>query len=271
MPNHPGEPLKVALGALSMPRPVVKSVPAKTRRGWVVKSILRSIFAGEFAGGDRLVEEELAMTLGVSRTPIREALGELAGIGVIDVKPNHGAVVRPFGAEQVREMYHVRRILEAEATRLATGRIDPAILREIRQKTEYFLNQQTTDETESSDAMAVDQRFHELISANCGVARLAEEIDRYRALVHFIRVAIGSKEHALDVARSEHIRMIDLMLDGKSDEAAEMMNQHIIRGTESAVAALFDASRARLPRQPRGVSFRSADVAPPGARPPKSS
>jgi DNA-binding GntR family transcriptional regulator len=82
-----------------------------TLRGQLVTRVLRSIFSGEVRGGDRLVEEELAAAYGVSRTPIREALGELAAIGMIHLKPNHGAVVRPFGPEQLIEIYHVRRIL----------------------------------------------------------------------------------------------------------------------------------------------------------------
>src|SRR4051812_11092240 len=98
---------------------------SKTRRGWVVKAILRSIFTGEFKGGDRLVEEELALTLGVSRTPVREALGELAAVWVVAIKPNHGAIVCPFGPTQIRELYHIRRLLEFEATLLAADRIDP--------------------------------------------------------------------------------------------------------------------------------------------------
>ena len=97
----------------------VEQLPKSTRRIWVAKKILQLIFTGEFKGGDRLIEEEVAEKIGVSRTPVREALGELAGIGVIRLKPNHGAIVREFGAKQIREIYHIRNILEAEATRLA--------------------------------------------------------------------------------------------------------------------------------------------------------
>src|SRR5688572_5502112 len=96
-----------------------------TLRGELVNRIMKEIFSGEIAGGDRLVEQELAAKMGVSRTPIREALSELASLGVIRLKPNHGAVVCPFGAEQLIELYHVRRILEVEATRLAASRINP--------------------------------------------------------------------------------------------------------------------------------------------------
>src|ERR1041385_1530926 len=99
-------------------RPMSTSSQPKTRtfRGQIVRQLLESIFTGEIPGGARLVEEELADKLGVSRTPVREALGELAGIGVIQLKPNHGAIVRTFGPQQLQEIYHIRRLLESEAT-----------------------------------------------------------------------------------------------------------------------------------------------------------
>src|SRR5437773_2037541 len=65
-----------------------EKVPHATLRSQLVSKVLHQIFGGELRGGDRLVEEELAKNFGVSRTPIREALGELAAIGVISLRPN---------------------------------------------------------------------------------------------------------------------------------------------------------------------------------------
>src|SRR5688572_28158158 len=110
----------------------LRSGYSMTRRGRVVSHILHSIFTGKFKGGDRLVEEELASIIGVSRTPVRESFCELATIGVIELKPNAGALVRPFGPTQIREMYHIRRLLESEAARLAADRIDHPALHDIR-------------------------------------------------------------------------------------------------------------------------------------------
>src|SRR3954463_3398605 len=119
---------------LAMFHGAIKKSRGHTRRAWVVDQILRSIFNGEFRGGDRLVEEENAATMGGSRTPIREAFAELSGIGLITIKPNHGAVVRPLGPTQIREIYQIRCLLEGEATFMATDRIDREALREIREK-----------------------------------------------------------------------------------------------------------------------------------------
>jgi len=219
--------------------PPVETTPKKTRRTWVVKQLLRSIFTGEFKGGDRLVEEELAATIGVSRTPVREAFAELAGIGLIVLKPNHGAVVRPFGPTQIREIYHIRGILESEAARMAAERIDMGALLHIRDGTRRFLEDSNPTPQASADMLLLDQQFHELISASCGSTRLAEEIARYRGLVQSVREAIGNKEHALDVARQEHTQIIEHLLARRGDEAAGTMKQHIARGAEAAVSALF--------------------------------
>ena len=218
---------------------------SKTRRGWVVKSILRSIFTGEFRGGDRLVEEELALSIGVSRTPIREALGELAGIRMIELKPNHGAIVLPFGPRQIRELYHVRRVLEAEAARLAASRVDLDELNPLKLEHEDLLHADPRPVDWSARILVLDQRLHELIARSSGMPRLSEEIDRYRALIESIREAVGNIAHAQDVALVEHLRIIDRLLARDADGAAEAMNRHITRGTEAAVTALFSTSRER--------------------------
>ena len=73
--------------------------------------------------GERLVIQDLATRFGVSHTPIREALVTLEGVGIIDLAPNRGAVVRRVTAVDVREVCQVRRALECEAVRRASGRI----------------------------------------------------------------------------------------------------------------------------------------------------
>src|SRR6478609_9477011 len=90
--------------------------------------MLTEVFAGRMRAGQHLVTQDLAARFGVSHTPIREALIALAGIGIIDLLPNRGAVVRRVTARDVREICQVRRVLECEATRNACGRTDNAEL-----------------------------------------------------------------------------------------------------------------------------------------------
>ena len=98
------------------------------RRQAIVESLLADVFQGRLHAGQHLVTQDLAERFGVSHTPIREALIALAGIGIIDLLPNRGAVVRRVSAKDVREVFQVRRVLECEAVRRACGRIDLAEL-----------------------------------------------------------------------------------------------------------------------------------------------
>jgi DNA-binding GntR family transcriptional regulator len=222
----------------------VHTSPRSTLRGQIVKEILKSIFTGETAGGTRLVEAELAQRLGVSRTPVREALGELAGIGFIHLKPNHGAVVRNFGPSQLYEIYHMRRILESEATRLAHPRLSPMELRSLRARHQTLLADTNRGKRWSEAVIVIDQQFHEMLSQCGGSQRLAEEIDRYRTLVQTLREAIGNRFDALNRALAEHTEIIDHLLNNQPVLAAQAMERHIDRGAETAIAALSTRGRA---------------------------
>ena len=216
------------------------------RRDRVVKSILQSIFSGAVVGGDRLVEEELALKLGVSRTPIREALRELAAIGVIWLKPNHGAMVRPFGATQLLEIYHMRRLLESEATRLACRSINRQTLREIRDGMQALLPSEKTIAW-SQRALALDEKLHQLISHSSGSERLAEEIQRYWMLAMSIAEAVRNESFTQDKAVHEHTAIIDRLLENDADGACRAMAQHIDLRAQAALQALCPPSgRAAL-------------------------
>ena len=82
------------------------------RRQAIVQSLIGDVFQGRLHAGAHLVTQQLAQRFGVSHTPVREALITLAGIGIIDLLPNRGAVVRRVTADEVREVCQVRRALE---------------------------------------------------------------------------------------------------------------------------------------------------------------
>jgi DNA-binding GntR family transcriptional regulator len=212
------------------------------RRDRVVKSILHAIFSGEVVGGDRLVEEELALRLGVSRTPIREALRELTSIGVIWLKPNHGAMVRPFGPTQLLEIYHMRRLLESEATRLSCRSINRNALREIRGGMQALLPTAERSIEWSERALALDQRLHELISHASGSERLAEEIHRYWTLARSIAETVRNESFTQDKAVHEHTAIIDRLLENDAEGASKAMAHHIDLRAQTALKTLCPPS-----------------------------
>ena len=209
-----------------------------TLRGDLVNRVMKEVFGGTLRGGDRLVEQDLAAKFGVSRTPIREALGELAALGVIRLKPNHGAVVCPFGPEQIIELYHIRRILEMEATRLAAPKIKPEALKQIKDENAELLARRDDSEDWAQSALALDHELHMLICRNSGSERLAEEIGKYRNLVMAVGDAVGNKLQAHEQNMAEHMEVVEALLKGDGEAAAEAMGKHIDGGAARAAEYL---------------------------------
>src|SRR5207244_4728023 len=87
-------------------------------------------------------------------------------------------------------------------------------------------------------ALALDARFHELISHSSGSERLAQEIERYRGLVFAVGDAVGNRSHAHDHNQQEHLAIIDHLLAYRPEEAAAAMGRHIDRAAETAGEAL---------------------------------
>lgn len=205
------------------------------RRQSVVRSVLTDVFHGKLRAGDRLVTQTLADRFGVSHTPVREALIELAGIGVIDLLPNRGAVVRRVTARDVREVCQVRRSLECLATRRACGRIEPGALAGIGTETGTLTDAPPTPETVAR-ARDVDDRLHDLIAASCGNAFLRAELARLKTLFRAFRDVAWEHEearndyHRIGVEAREHLDLIHALGAADARAAARAMAHHIRSG-----------------------------------------
>jgi DNA-binding GntR family transcriptional regulator len=207
------------------------------RRQTLVESLLADIFEGRLRAGEHLVTQDLAGRFGVSPTPIREALISLAGMGIIDLLPNRGAIVRRVTPHEVREVCQVRRVLECEATRSACGRIELAQLHALVAD----LNRLMTLEARSrpgfiAEARAVDSRLHDLIADSCGNAFLAKEIGRLKILFRAFRDVSWERDgarndfHRLAEEAREHLAIVEALLAGDASGAGRAMARHIRSG-----------------------------------------
>ena len=213
-------------------------IPRSTlfRRG-LAFDLLTRILRGQHPGGSRLIETDLAQRHGVSRTPVREALSELASLGVIELRANRGAVVLPFGRKELEEIYAMRTILEAAATRLACGRINPLKLEIMRAR--LSLLKKKTDERWSERAMVLDRRLHDQIAISSGNARLAREIASYRGFSQAIRLIVGDQHDAQHQAVAAHLRIVEALQDNNADAAHDAMVDHLTQTARVVADALF--------------------------------
>jgi DNA-binding GntR family transcriptional regulator len=208
-----------------------------SRRQSIVAAVLADIFRGEFRPGQHLGTQELAERFGVSHTPIREALIALSAVGVIDLLPNRGAVVRRLSAKDVREVCLVRRALECEAVRSACGRIDLAALAEIAAELRRLSSASMRPAAKFiAKARAIDERLHDLIATSSGNALLAAEIGRLKTLFRAYRDmawdhhAASNDYHRLAGEAHEHLAIVDALLAGNRSAAAKAMSNHIRSG-----------------------------------------
>jgi DNA-binding GntR family transcriptional regulator len=207
----------------------------------VVVCLLSSIFQGELPAETRLIIRKLAEQMGISATPIREALVELESIGVVQFTHNRGAVVKPFGPQQIREIYHLRRILESEAARSACGRIDS---RQLEHLAESIRQQLTSDRVDTEqwgqEVMALDRETHAVIAGNCGNARLADEVRRYDSLLQTIREIVGNRQQMLHRSLEDHLAIIETLLSNDANRAAEAVSRHIDSSAAAVLAIMFE-------------------------------
>jgi DNA-binding GntR family transcriptional regulator len=218
-------------------------VPHRALRQNVVASLLKAIFRGQIGEGDWLNAQKLAAKLGVSATPVREALVEMTTIGVVATRHNRGFVARPFGPVQLRDIYHLRQVLEQEAARCAAGKIPAEILTDLQSEM-LKLASETKDSQWSQQAMASDRKLHKLIADHCGSQRLAEEIIRYNILMQAIRDVVGDQSRAQQRALPEHLAIIQSLLDDNPGAAGASMARHIQSTAEAVESALFPSGRS---------------------------
>ena len=206
------------------------------RRSALVQSLLGDVFSGRVRAGDHLVTQDLADRYGVSHTPIREALISLSGMGIIDLLPNRGAVVRKVSRQEVREVCQVRRILECEATRLACGRISLSELDEIAAELRRMMAVRNLGPSFIPKARELDTRLHDLIAESCGNAFLAHEIGRLKMLFRAFRdVAWEHDDSRNDYRRlaqesGEHLAIVEALRNGDAKAAKLAMAAHIRSG-----------------------------------------
>jgi DNA-binding GntR family transcriptional regulator len=209
------------------------------RRQTIVQQLLADVFQGGLRAGEHLVTQELAQRFGVSHTPIREALVALAGIGIIDLLPNRGAIVRRVGPRDVREICQVRRILECAATRNACGRIALDDLHNIAGELRRLLSLKSpAGPAFIEEARAVDSRLHDLIASSCGNAFLAKELGRLKTLFRAFRDVAWEHDgarndyHRLAEESHEHLAIVEGLQAGNPGAAAKAMARHIRSGAK---------------------------------------
>lgn len=207
----------------------MESKPRSSLGARVTDRLRRAIIDGELELGDALSEDKLATTLGVSRSPVKEAIATLEQQGLIDVKPQRGSFVFLPTREDTRNLCEFRRTIETEALRLAmAGRRDET-LRVMRAAAEDMLHAYEAGDNHGS--ARADDRFHDASLDNCGNPYL---VTAYR-LVSSKVAALRSHRSTLPsrhTASAEHLAIVELLEADRIEEAVSALGTHILMMVE---------------------------------------
>ena len=197
--------------------------------------IREAILDGRLDPGSRLKEEELARELGISRTPVREALLMLQAEGLIETTPNRGAVVRTHDAEDLIDLYQLRALLEGYAARQAAARVTEAELEMLRESCDRF------DKIAGDDFRELVKEnllFHSAIHAAAGSARLTGMLRRVIELPLVYKSYVWYPPDQKRISAHYH-RQITNALSVRDAERAELvMREHVFEARDLLVATL---------------------------------
>lgn len=202
-------------------------------RDVVFNTLRQAIITGEFAPGERLMEISLANRLGVSRTPVREAIRKLELEGLVIMIPRKGAQVAKITEKNLRDVIEIRTVLEEFAAVLACERIDQAELHDLRQAHEDFIR--SVENGDILDIVDKDETFHDTIFRATNNDRLISIINNLREQFYRYRM-----EYVKDIRQrsnlvEEHRELLDAISSRDSIKAKELMRTHLLNQQQEVI------------------------------------
>lgn len=190
------------------------------------EQIEEMIAVGVYKPGRHLDETELATRFGVSRTPIRETLIQLASMGLVVIRPRRGAIVAELGPQQLVEMFEVMSELESTCGRLAARRMTPEEQKALLAAHEACLAAMQAHEPD--DYYYKNEVFHEAIYAGSHNQFLIEQTrNLYRRLRPYRRLQLRVRDRLANSYR-EHEGVVQAIVSGDGDLAARLLRDHVM-------------------------------------------
>lgn len=231
------------------------SMPEAHRRGArgsltadALQEIRRRIVDAELQLGEALSESALASLLGVSKTPVREALVQLRREGLVEIYPQRGTFVFQVDAAMVRDLCDFRRVLESAAMqragRNAWGQLVDAMERCVRDM------QRAVAEQDASAYRRLDAEFHRALFRYCGNRLLAEAYESIEFRVQSLRTRLSTKHANNATSLREHEEIVRTLVARDIDRAVDLLTEHVSLTETNYLQLIPDATTACGPALP---------------------
>lgn len=188
----------------------------------VTRVLREAILRGDIPPGERLVQEELANSLGVSRMPVREALRKLEIEGLISIEPHRGAIVKSLNVEDIEEIYKLRSQFEKMAVEESVKNINDSVIKELER-----LVTQMENAKEAEEFVEANIAFHNLLMSRCAWKRLLFFIETLWN--GFPQQTPHILTEQMRRSNQEHKEILEAVKNGDPQKAAELVSRHIGR------------------------------------------
>lgn len=205
-------------------------------RDVVFNTLRQAILRGEMEPGERLMEIQLASKLGVSRTPIREAIRKLELEGLVVMIPRRGAEVAHITEKDMKDVLEVRAALEELAATLACNNITPEKISELKMANKRF--EAAIVSKDVVDIVDADVHFHDIIYSMTGNQRLIQIINNLREQMYRYRLEYVKDARTHSILISEHNDIIEKLGKRKIAETKEVIRQHITNQEKGIIRLL---------------------------------
>ncbi|MBS3787121.1 GntR family transcriptional regulator [Candidatus Bipolaricaulota bacterium] len=213
----------------------LESYPNKTDR--VYDILLKNITKRNFSPGAKLGEQYLADELGVSKTPVREALSRLERENLVDIYPNRGAYVVEIAQEDIIEIYDLREVLEGLAARQTAEKIDRSGInrfRELINSMEESLNKEDLEEYADHDS-----KFHSLLGRISENSRLQNVVQNLRYQARILMASSVQIPGRAEKSLRDHKEIFKFLEAGAGSKAEQKVRKHT-RDTKEVVLENYD-------------------------------
>lgn len=194
-------------------------IPRTPLRQQVRRELLKMIFDGTLAVGERIAEREVAERLGVSRTPVREALMALEEEGIVESRPARGFAPTPLSARDVRETYPLIAALEVLAVRSA----EPEALAALAPRLQALAEELAAAGDDPRTLRRLDDRWHEQLVAAAGNLRLQRTLEGLKRVVRRYELAWLDDGERVEVSAEQHAAIAASIAAGDVDEVARLL------------------------------------------------
>jgi DNA-binding GntR family transcriptional regulator len=203
----------------------------------VFAGLKQAVIRGDIPAGERLVESQIAETLGISRTPVREAIHKLELEGFIERRPPGGFTVLALSRNDIEETFGIRSVLEGYAARLAAIKHRAEELKPLEEKIEEF--RKCLDKHQFDALARINTEFHDFLYALSKSPKLINMINSLQDQIFRFRLIILRDDKLAAISNEDHQRMLKFIQKRDADGVERLVREHILRGQE-AVLKEFD-------------------------------